>query len=175
MSIETIIMPEYWCSQCKKKFSRKWNALRHNDTIHHGLAIIYNKLGDWISKTKDDLDASLVPNQLEEMLVDQGVLGILGKMLQPLSELESEFHNLEESKRTQFIATLLAGALISVDPVKVIQDQVDLSRSVKGKQKIVSYMSRGMNMSTNQAEHYIDLSIKKSSYYKNYTRINRPS
>lgn len=65
------------------------------------------------------------------MVVDQAVLDILGKMLQPLSELEREFHNHEESKRTQFIATLLAGALNSVDPVKLIQDFQVLSLYLK--------------------------------------------
>lgn len=168
-------MSEYSCSQCKKKFSRKWNALRHNNTIHHSLAIIYNELGDWMSKTRDDSEPPLIPDLVGKMVVDQAVLDILGKILQPLSELEIEFPSHEESKRTQFIANLLVGALISTDPVKVIQEQVDLIRSVKGKQKVVSYISRGMHMNSNQAEQYIDISIKKSKYYKNYTRINRPT
>jgi hypothetical protein len=156
----------------QKKISRKWNALRHNDTMHHGLAIMYDKLGDWTSKTRDNSDDTLVPDLVEEMIVDQDVLDILGKMLQPLSELEKEFTKPEEPKRTQFIATLLVGALISVDPVKVFQDQVDLIRSVKGKQKIVSYISRGMNMNSNQAEQYIDILIKKANIIKIIPELN---
>ena len=30
----------YLCSICLKKYTRKWNAQRHNNDIHKGLAII---------------------------------------------------------------------------------------------------------------------------------------
>jgi hypothetical protein len=35
---------EYTCSFCSKKFSRKWNATRHNNDIHKGLASIDYRL-----------------------------------------------------------------------------------------------------------------------------------
>lgn len=126
-------------------------------------------------KTSDDSDSFLGPDLPEEMVVDQAVLDILEKMLQPLSELEIEYHNHQDPERTRFISNLLAGALISSDPIKVIQNQVNFTRSVKGKQKIVSYISRGINMNPILAEQYIDTLIKKSKYYKNYTRIKRPT
>ncbi len=32
--------PSYVCSKCSRAFRRRWNAERHNDTIHKGLSSI---------------------------------------------------------------------------------------------------------------------------------------
>src|SRR3954447_18498605 len=42
----------YACTACKKTFSRKFNAERHNKIVHEEMAMIYNKETDWISNTK---------------------------------------------------------------------------------------------------------------------------
>jgi len=43
---------KYACTSCKKTFSRKFNAERHNKIVHDEMAIIYNKETDWISNIK---------------------------------------------------------------------------------------------------------------------------
>lgn len=40
----------YVCSKCKKSFRRRWNAQRHNDTVHKGLAHIYTRDKSGISR-----------------------------------------------------------------------------------------------------------------------------
>src|SRR6476659_879664 len=42
----------YGCTDCNKTFSRKYNAERHNETIHNQMAKIYNKETGWKSKNK---------------------------------------------------------------------------------------------------------------------------
>jgi len=42
----------YFCTGCNKTFSRKYNAERHNETIHNQLAKIYNKETGWESSNK---------------------------------------------------------------------------------------------------------------------------
>ena len=37
----------YGCTDCDKTFSRKYNAERHNETIHNQMAKIYNKETGW--------------------------------------------------------------------------------------------------------------------------------
>src|SRR6478735_2618942 len=39
----------YGCTDCNKTFSRKYNAERHNETIHNQMAKIYNKETGWKS------------------------------------------------------------------------------------------------------------------------------
>jgi hypothetical protein len=40
------------CTNCKKTFSRKYNADSHNISIHNEMAVIYNKDADWISNKR---------------------------------------------------------------------------------------------------------------------------
>jgi hypothetical protein len=42
----------YSCTGCNKTFSRKYNAERHNETIHNQMAKIYNKETEWESNKK---------------------------------------------------------------------------------------------------------------------------
>src|SRR3954470_9098343 len=42
----------YACTSCKKTFSRKFNAERHNKIVHDEMAMVYNKETDWKSNIK---------------------------------------------------------------------------------------------------------------------------
>jgi hypothetical protein len=42
----------YECTNCKKTFTRRANAERHNIAIHNEMAVIYNKETDWISNKR---------------------------------------------------------------------------------------------------------------------------
>jgi hypothetical protein len=42
----------YECTNCKKTFTRRSNAERHNIAIHNEMAVIYNKETDWISNKR---------------------------------------------------------------------------------------------------------------------------
>ena len=42
----------YACTSCKKTFSRKFNAERHNKIVHEEMAMVYNKETDWKSNIK---------------------------------------------------------------------------------------------------------------------------
>lgn len=44
--------PSYVCSKCSKDFRRRWNAQRHNDTVHKGLSNINIKY-----KSRDNVNA----------------------------------------------------------------------------------------------------------------------
>ncbi len=42
----------YRCTNCKKTFSRKYNAERHNTDIHNEMSVIYNKENNGVSKKR---------------------------------------------------------------------------------------------------------------------------
>jgi hypothetical protein len=42
----------YVCTNYKRKFSRKYDAERHNIAIHNEMAVIYNKKTGWISNKR---------------------------------------------------------------------------------------------------------------------------
>ena len=163
----------YTCNQCNKNFKRKWNALRHNKKIHHELAIIYNKTNGFIfQNTKRSNNLTKFDPVYEHEIEEQNIVDIFGKLIHPFSELEKELDGNNESHKINYLSTLIVGALNSSDPVKMLQDALQFSRSVKGKVKIVSYVARDMHISPMQAEQYLNEIIRNSEYFKNYSKLN---
>lgn len=162
-------MGNYICNQCKKEFSRKWNILRHNKQIHQGLAIVYNKTTGLTIRDSTDSDGTPFFKSLAE---DLNIGNICGKLLKPLSELESVFVDSPESERNRYLSTLIVAALDDPDPIGLIRSNLYAKRSAKGKEKIVSYLAKGMNMNNVQAEHYLKEMIKNSKIFKNYTKLD---
>lgn len=166
-------MGNYVCNQCNKKFNRKWNALRHNRQIHHELAIIHNDTNGFVYKNSKQLNSTTNPDLLyEHGIEEQSIIDIFGKLILPFSELEKEFDGNNESDKVKYLSMLVVGALNSPDPVKMLQDTLHFSRSVKGKIKIVSYVAEAMNLNVIQAEQFLNDIIKRSKYFKNYCKLN---
>jgi hypothetical protein len=162
-------MGEYVCNQCNKEFSRKWNALRHNKQIHQEFAIIYDKTtGFTIRNSIQENDIPFINSFVEEL----NIYKICGKLLFPLTELEKVLYDMPESERIKYISSLIVAAINAPDPVALIQYNLDFERSVRDKQKIVSYLAKGNNMNNIQAEHYLKEMIRSSRYFKNYTKLD---
>ncbi|MBA2268647.1 MAG: hypothetical protein M3Q77_00765 [Thermoproteota archaeon] len=118
-------MNDYSCNRCKKNFSRKWNALRHNEQIHHGLAIIFNKKTGALFKNSDGSN-----NGAGEPYGPEGdepvILDIFGRLIQPFEELEKALSDVQQIERTNYLSNIIIGALSSSDPVKSIQNTLNL-------------------------------------------------
>lgn len=81
-------MNDYICNSCKKIFSRKWNALRHNEQVHDGPAIILNeKTGALFKNSNGSNNGACEPYELEGE--EQIILDVFGRLIQPFEELES--------------------------------------------------------------------------------------
>jgi hypothetical protein len=162
-------MGDYICNQCNKNFSRRWNALRHNKQIHHGLAIVYNRTtGLTIRNSIESNDIPYINDFAEEI----NIYNIFGKLLQPLTELEKALDDRSESEKNNYLSAIIVAAINSPDPLQLIQYDLDFIRSQKGKQKIVSYLVKGKNMNNVQAEQYLKEMIKSSKYFENYTKLD---
>ena len=165
-------MNGYKCNRCKRNFSRKWNALRHNEQTHHGLAIIFNmKTGGLFKNNNGSNNQTGKPYKHKDD--EQIITDIFGRLIQPFEELEKALGNVQPIKRTNYLSSIIIRALSSSDPVKMIQNMLNFNHSIKGKVKIVSYVAQGMNISPDQAEIYLAKLIKSKSYYKNYTKISK--
>jgi hypothetical protein len=165
-------MHDYICSQCNKKFNRKWNALRHNRQIHHELAIIYNKTTGFVFQNSKQSNYKTDFNPVDEYEIEeQNIVDVYGKLMQPFSDLEKELAGTAESNRINYLCNLVVGALNSSDPVKMLQDMLHFNRSIKGKAKIVSYVAKGMHINNISAEQYLNEIIRNSKYFKNYSKL----
>lgn len=165
-------MGEYSCNQCNKNFKRKWNALRHNKKIHHELAIIYNKTNGFIFQNSESNTNTNFDPMNEREIEDLNIVDIFGKLIQPFRELEKELNGFTESDKIKNLSTLVIGALNSSDPVKMLEDALYFNQSVNGKARIVSYVAKDMDFSNIQAEQFLDDIIKRSKYFKNYSKLN---
>src|SRR4029078_10862585 len=56
----------YGCTDCNKTFSRKYNAERHNETIHNQMAKIYKKETGWKlnNKQKTNINSQMQQDSL---------------------------------------------------------------------------------------------------------------
>ncbi len=165
-------MNDYRCNRCKKNFSRKWNALRHNEQIHHGLATIFNKKTGVLFKNSNASNNG-AGEPYEPEGDEQLILDIFGRLIQPFEELEKALGDVQQIKRTNYLSNIIIGALSSSDPVKLVQNTLNFNHSIKGKVKMVSYVAQGMNISPHQADIYLTELIRSSRYYKNYTKYSK--
>ena len=166
-------MNNYSCNSCKKNFSRKWNALRHNEQIHHGLAIIFNvKTGTLFKNSNDPNNVACESYELDRE--EPIILDVFGRLIQSFEEIERALSgDIQQIERTKYLSNVIIGALSSSDPVQSIQNILNFSHSIKGKAKMISYVSEGMNIQPHQADILLTKLIKSSKYYENYTKYSK--
>jgi len=167
----------YGCNKCKRKFTRKWNAFRHNENVHSGLATIFNNQTGIISNNTDYTDKRISaidpPDEYsKESQIEQRVMEIYGKMIKPVEDLEKIYWNNPEPQRNRFLSDSIIMALMSSDPVKSLYDTINFTRSVLGKIKIVQYVSKNLQMNPVQAEGYLTDLIKTGYYFETNVRLN---
>ena len=105
---------------------------------------------------------------------EQIITDIFGRLIQPFEELEKTLSDdVQQIQLTNYLSDTIIGALSNSDPVKSIQDTLNFNHSIKGRAKMVSYVSWAMNTTPHQAEIYLADLIKSSRYYKNYTKYSK--
>jgi hypothetical protein len=117
-----------FCGVCHQNFTRRWNADRHNDTLHRGQAEIVTEQGFVYYSIRSQVKTgTLTPESDEdtgEILLHDALEGI-GNEFQELEQLLSD-HPAEE--KVKFLGQSVFAAITSRDPKKKIQDTV---RSVR--------------------------------------------
>ncbi len=172
---------QYQCSMCNHCFSRKWNAFRHNKQIHSDLADIsnnktksrgaFNKAPNNYSNKKkfekfktaiayDDFFSSpMDPTEIK-------LAKIIGQLIVPFEEIEKLVGRFGENEKASILSNAFRSSLRSFNPVKSLNEIVDLYRSLDGRRKISDYVSKSTGMSFKQAVILIDEEIKGASIFK---------
>ena len=136
----------YICVICRKKFSRKWNASRHNNTVHFGISNIFNRETEITldnNKLNSDYEVDKVDKEDKEELF---ILDLFGKMLQNFEELENTLSHKSENEKNRFLSDLLVAALATPNPVKSLYNAISFQRSLRAKFKFVNCISKSTNV-----------------------------
>lgn len=135
-----LVNNQYKCNKCKKTFSRKWNALRHNEKVHHNIASIYNPQTGFVFKHKYDIRSPYTKYNLygydksgehEEEIITN----FYSNLIKPFEELESLYNDFPEHQRIRFVSDIFVASLSTSNPIKSLNDAVHFNRLINGKFK----------------------------------------
>jgi hypothetical protein len=156
----------YKCDDCNRRFSRNWNALRHNKLKHSNSAQIsndnigakgsshrsHNKYYDYKLKFNvlEQVESEINDNQLDMYFsdffspnpIDIKIIKIIDQLIRPFEELEALLGPIGEKTKATILLNSLYSCLQTHNPVNSMNETVELYRSMKGIKKIAYYMSK---------------------------------
>ncbi len=174
----------YKCSICNQSFSRRWNASRHNKLIHGDLATILNnkmqpkqffsksqnKFQKYMKKfEKFNIFDEIYGNDWDIFTMNpesEKIMKIIGQLIVPFEELEKLTSRFDEDIRAFILYHSFKSCLKSYNPVKSLGEMAEVYRSLEGRQKISSYVSKSTGMPIEEAKSVIDAEIKGASIFK---------
>ena len=181
----------YLCMRCKSKFSRKWNAFRHNLTVHSNLAEIvsysdilnntslrtnhpqesknfsknkFQKINNLQSKYESQEDDDYIDLLIDdENNIDSKIMKIIGQMLKPYRELESSLNGMDTQTKAIILSNSFTSSLLSYNPAKSLSEIADLYRSTMGLREIAQHCSVARNIPIHEAAELIIETVRNSS------------
>ncbi|TVP41184.1 hypothetical protein [Candidatus Nitrosocosmicus arcticus] len=188
----------YYCSMCKRKFRRKWNAFRHNLTVHSDLAKIalyptnsstlslspnrskdvnkvyginFHKFKHWESKYGSQDDDDILDYLLigQDNNTDTKIMKIIGQMIKLYLDLQSSLDHADPETKARVLSTSFISSLLSYNPVKLLSEISDKYRSNMGLDLIAKHVSEAQNMPIHHATVLVKEAVRYSSLIR---RIN---
>jgi hypothetical protein len=180
----------YSCNTCKERFGRRWNADRHNSTVHSDMAIIFNNKTGSISKHKEttqrydnprniyqkspsykrfkEMKNNFSPFRKDDLEMEEElkIISIFGKLKQPFEDLEKLLSDNPENIKIKLLSDMVIYSLTSSNPVKSLQEEIELCQSLSSRQKIIECVSKGNSLTPGQTYAYLNGLIKNGRYYK---------
>ena len=181
----------YLCMSCKGKFSRKWNAFRHNVTVHSNLAKIvsYSNRSTNPSRTTNRsqdlknfnknmvqkikyLQSKYEPQEDDDKIdlliedenkLDSKIMKIISQMLKPYRELESSLNNMDPQTKAIVLDNSFTSSLLSYNPAKSLGEIADIYRSSIGLREITKHCSVARNISIHEATEFVIENVRNSS------------
>lgn len=161
--IDKMGRPRYICNTCKKDFTRKWNAFRHRNDQHQGLAEII-PLGEFSLRQSYHLNF-LGPNQQhtmddnpEEILLDD-TLSKLAPRVEELGQLLS--YNYDRAAKN-FEGNVIMRAISSSDPIKQFDESLTSIRKGVKCGMVTSKVASYLGVSPSNAETIIRCMLHSS-------------
>jgi hypothetical protein len=141
--------PNYVCSLCKKDFSRKSNANRHDLNQHQGLAEIV-RVGDhilreksFVAKTKYRNDDGLFDIDPKEARL----LDILEKLVPRFEEMERVLSNPNLKEKEMLCGQAIIDAISSPDPIRAMTIYLDSIRKDRSVPQMINYVALSLGVS----------------------------
>ncbi len=176
----------YKCSSCKKNFSRKSNAERHNIDIHNEMADIYNSENELISNrraitTKNNESKQLSkgfnisalkakysnPSVDEDNNDEEKVLKVFGKMLPLIEVLDKSLTDIPHAQRIDTVAELIILSLSAKNPFKLMKNAIGFNHSIRGMKKASYFVAASKKITPSQAQEILRTTIFNAPYFKN--------
>jgi hypothetical protein len=182
----------YACSKCDHISGRKYNAERHNDRMHDGLATIENikikSVSSLEPKTKNNFHKSKFkrfrtqPPTAKDDIFDEllskyanfesgvdelKIMRIFGQLYPYFEELEKLLSHHKENEKADILTRILTSCFNSYRPVKSMADAVKIYRSVEGLGKMANYYAKSKNILPEMATKSLKDLVKNSAYFKN--------
>lgn len=147
-----------------KIFGRKANALRHNSLTHANSADIINnnpKVSDFPNKSHNRFyDYKAKFDMLEKVEIeitddefcvnfsdyfnyrpnDIKIIRIIDQLIKPFEELEELLYSIDEKTKARVLWGSFCACLHTHDPVKSLNETVELYRSMRAVNKIANYI-----------------------------------
>ena len=179
----------YTCAMCKRKFRRKWNAFRHNTTVHSDLGkIVFDSTNlsglpksskaakhsrqNKFPKFKNfqpireslDYEGYLDNIILEEFnKIDSKIMKIIGQMIKPYLELEESLNYMNKNDKAIALTKAFSSSMLSYNPVKSLHEIAEMYRANTGLKIIAQYWSQANNITIQQAAALVENAIMNSS------------
>jgi hypothetical protein len=148
--------PNYVCSLCKKDFSRKSNANRHDLNQHQGFAEIIS-VGDhilreksFVAKTKYRNEGLSDADPNEARLID-----ILEKLVPKFEEMERVLSNPNLKEKEMLCGQAIINAISSSDPIRAMTRSVVAARKGRSVPQMINYVALSLGVSPIKAREIL--------------------
>lgn len=145
--------PNYLCTTCKKDFSRKANAKRHDISQHQGLAEII-RVGDYKIKDRGFL-SKLSHNRNRPSYEDPKkarLYDVLEKLVPRFEEMEQALSNCNSIDKQKIWANAIIHAISSADPIRSMTRSVDAIRKGSSVPRMIDCVAISLGVNRNSAE-----------------------
>ena len=148
--------PNYICSLCKKDFSRKSNAKRHDSNQHQGLAEIV-RVGDHILREKSFVAKTKYRNdELSDVDPEEApLIDILEKLVPKFEEMERALSHDNLKEKPMLCGQAIINAISSPDPIRAMTRSVVATRKGRSVPQMINYVALSLKVSPIKAREIL--------------------
>lgn len=147
--------PNYVCSLCKKDFSRKSNANRHDLSQHQGKAEII-RIGEHVLKEKGFRAKASYESDWSHMGPQKARLyDTLEKLVPRFEELEQALSNYSSEEKQKIIGEAIIHAISSPDPIRNMNEKLEAIRKGSSVSRMINYAALSLGVPLTAAKEML--------------------
>ena len=147
--------PNYVCSLCKKDFSRKSNANRHDLSQHQGKAKII-RIGEYVLKEKGFLAKASYKSDWSHMGPQKARLyDTLEKLVPKFEELEQALYYNSSEEKQRILGEVIKLAISSPDPIRSMNGNLEAIRKGSSVRRMINCGALSLGVPLTAAEEML--------------------